>query len=86
MNMSALDDIAEVISRARVVAMEYYRLTGKPLGITLNSPANGGRDLKRATDFRINPRLGPLTGCYDERPGISHGFRQGVCLPCTRQR
>jgi hypothetical protein len=34
MNMSALDDIAEVISRARVVAMEYYRLTGKPLGIT----------------------------------------------------
>ena len=32
--MSALDDIAEVISRARLVAMEYYRLTGKPLGIT----------------------------------------------------
>jgi hypothetical protein len=34
MSISALDDIAEVISKARAVAMEYYRLTGKPLGIT----------------------------------------------------
>jgi hypothetical protein len=34
MSTSALDDIAEVISKARAVAMEYYRLTGKPLGIT----------------------------------------------------
>jgi hypothetical protein len=44
MSMSALDDIAEVISRARLVAMEYYRLTGKPLGITGEIGEYAGRN------------------------------------------
>ena len=32
--MPTLDQIGEIISRARAVAADYYRVTGKPLGIT----------------------------------------------------
>lgn len=32
--MSVIDQVGELIARARAVAIEYYRLTGKPLGIT----------------------------------------------------
>lgn len=32
--MSRTEEISEVLERARSVATDYYRLTGKPLGIT----------------------------------------------------
>jgi hypothetical protein len=32
--MATLDQIGELLAKAREIATEYYRLTGKPLGIT----------------------------------------------------
>ncbi len=32
--MPKLDEIEEILERARTAAVQYYQLTGKPLGIT----------------------------------------------------